>query len=86
MASTQDNDDMASTPKPEMALPLGFETIEQIKSIPILPNGSLQKNFVNVIGFVMDYQPPIKTRGEGKLPIVYISTSSSLICSSRLQM
>ncbi|ESZ94872.1 hypothetical protein SBOR_4748 [Sclerotinia borealis F-4128] len=50
-------------PISEMALPYGFDTVEYIKGIEILPNGNLKKQFVHVIGFVMDYQPPIKTRG-----------------------
>ncbi|QSZ36898.1 hypothetical protein DSL72_008988 [Monilinia vaccinii-corymbosi] len=54
---------MAAIPASEMALPSGFDTVEDIKKIEILPNGNLKKQFVNIIGFVMDYQPPMKTRG-----------------------
>ncbi|KAB8296686.1 hypothetical protein EYC80_002109 [Monilinia laxa] len=61
MADTENN--MAATSAPEMPLPAGFDTVENIKKLEILPNGNLKKQFVNVIGFVMDYQPPMKTRG-----------------------
>lgn len=64
MADTENN--MAATSAPEMPLPVGFDTVENLKKLEILPNGNLKKQFVNVIGFVMDYQPPMKTRGTGK--------------------
>ncbi|KAI9640219.1 hypothetical protein NHQ30_011457 [Ciborinia camelliae] len=62
MANIQNNDNVETTPLP-MTLPVGFDTVQNIKQIEILPNGNLKKQYVNVIGFVMDYQPPIKTRG-----------------------
>ncbi|APA11252.1 hypothetical protein sscle_07g060220 [Sclerotinia sclerotiorum 1980 UF-70] len=65
MENVQENDSVAAIPKSEMAIPSGFHTVEQIKNLDILPGGTVKKQFVNVIGFVMDYQPPIKTRGTG---------------------
>jgi len=48
----------------EMGLPLGFKSIREILD---MPNEQLKaKAFVNVIGFVKDYQPPIATRGSGE--------------------
>ncbi|KAJ8069370.1 hypothetical protein OCU04_003024 [Sclerotinia nivalis] len=63
MDNVQENDSITAIPKSEMAIPSGFHTVEQIKNLDILPGGTVKKQFVNVIGFVMDYQPPIKTRG-----------------------
>lgn len=51
-------------PGSQRALPSGFEYINDIMNMPSsrLKAGAL----VNVIGFVMDYQPPIRSRGTGE--------------------
>ncbi|KAH8600048.1 hypothetical protein B0O99DRAFT_503754 [Bisporella sp. PMI_857] len=41
-------------------LPTGFMTIEQVKE---LPNEKLGKVFINIIGLITDFQPPVQTRG-----------------------
>jgi protection-of-telomeres protein 1 len=47
----------------EIPLPDGFSTIEQIANIP---NDRLRmKPKVNVIGFIKDFQAPMRTRGTG---------------------
>jgi hypothetical protein len=60
MISTQDAEENSSL---ELPLPPGFEKIEDLMS---MPSERLQKSpFVNVIGLVKDYQPPIPTKGSG---------------------
>ncbi|KAF7909406.1 uncharacterized protein EAF01_003124 [Botrytis porri] len=63
MDNMQNVDKMEELTKPEMVTPKGFQTVAQIKSFEILPGGVVKPQFVNVIGFVMDHQPPIKTKG-----------------------
>ncbi|PQE21190.1 telomere-binding alpha subunit central domain-containing protein [Rutstroemia sp. NJR-2017a BVV2] len=58
---TQETENTSSPPGAEVPLPSGFESIEQIKNMP--SPRLVTKPFVNVIGFVHDFQPPIKTRG-----------------------
>jgi protection-of-telomeres protein 1 len=46
-------------------LPPGFRTIEDIQG---LPSDKIRAGeMVSVIGFIKDYQPPIRTKGPGKL-------------------
>ncbi|KAF5877234.1 putative telomere-binding alpha subunit central domain-containing protein [Botrytis fragariae] len=63
MDNMQNVDTMEEIAKPEVVTPKGFQTVEQIKSFEILPGGVVKPQFVNVIGFVMDHQPPIQTKG-----------------------
>ncbi|TGO13151.1 hypothetical protein BTUL_0076g00510 [Botrytis tulipae] len=63
MDNMQNVDEMEEIAKPKVVTPKGFHTIEQIKSFEILPGGVIKPQFVNVIGFVMDHQPPIQTKG-----------------------
>lgn len=62
----QNVDEMEEIAKPRVVTPKGFHTVEQIKSFEILPGGVVKPQFVNVIGFVMDHQPPIQTKGTGR--------------------
>lgn len=65
MAEVENDDSIAATTTPAMPLPAGFDTVENIKKIEVSPDGSSKKQFVNIIGFVMDFQPPMRTRGSG---------------------
>jgi hypothetical protein len=55
-----------STPNssPSVPVPPGFLTIEQIQQLPSQALKDKQK--VNVIGFLKDFQPPIRSQGTGK--------------------
>ncbi|KAF4622796.1 hypothetical protein G7Y89_g14229 [Cudoniella acicularis] len=49
-------------------LPPGFKTIKEIQNAS---NQEIEReSFVNVIGFVKDFQVPMQTRGSGKSPIL----------------
>jgi protection-of-telomeres protein 1 len=57
---------MDSTPDPfqgEVPLPTGFSTIEKIQHLPsnLIKAGTM----INVIGFVKDFQAPLRTKGTG---------------------
>lgn len=64
------NSQVESSPlSSDLAAPEGFYTIREIQD---LPSDQIRANiFVNVIGLVEDYRPPVQTKGNGKcLPIL----------------
>jgi hypothetical protein len=70
MIATQES--VASTP-PELQLPPNFESIEGLMD---MPNERLKQGpFVNVIGLVKDYMPPIATKGSGMRGTIEVTIS-----------